>query len=141
MASSLVLIALGLLAPVPRGARGSALDLGVAALTCTLASPVAWEHHYGVLLPVYAVLFGALCRTPGSGSGLAVLGVSYALTSNYFPALNRFAGTPFNFLQSYTLAGGLLALGLLYRLRGRAGQETRTAGLAEKSPTPQTAAA
>ncbi len=122
-ASSLILIVLGLFGPVSRGARGSTLDLGTIALTCTLASPVAWEHHYGVLLPVYAVLFGTLCRLPRPGTGLAVLGVSYALTSNCFPMLNRLAATPLNFLQSCTLAGGLLALGLLYRLRGQGFQE------------------
>src|SRR5262249_47287315 len=103
-AGSLVLIALGLFAPVPRGARGSTLDMGVAVLTCTLASPVAWEHHYGVLLPVYAAHPGALSRGPG-GRGLAVLAVSYVLTSSSFLALNGLAATPLNFLQSYTLAG------------------------------------
>jgi hypothetical protein len=115
-AASLALLGLGLFGPMRRRAPGSVLDLGVAVLTCTLASPVAWEHHYGVLLPVYAVLLADLCRT-GRPAGLLALALSYALTSNFFLVLNRFAGTPFNFLQSYVLFGGLIALGLLLRRR------------------------
>jgi alpha-1,2-mannosyltransferase len=90
------------------------LDLGAAAVAGTLASPVAWEHHYGVLLPVYAVLFAGLYGK-GRRVGLLALAGSYALTSNFFVVLNTFAATPFNFLQSYVLFGGLLALGLLLR--------------------------
>ncbi len=112
--ASLVLLGLALFGPMRRRAPGSLLDLGAAALAGTLASPVAWEHHYGVLLPVYAVLFADLYGT-GRRVGLLALAGSYALTSNFFVVLNTFAATPFNFLQSYVLFGGLLALGLLLR--------------------------
>lgn len=117
LVSSATFLGLALLPSRRRSAGSSALDLGLAAMACTLASPVAWEHHYGVFLPIYAVLFGALCGRARSWLGLVPLAVSYALTANFFVALNRFADTPFNFLQSYVLAGGLLALGLAYRLR------------------------
>ena len=42
--------------------------------------------------------------------------------------LNRLAETPFNFLQSYVLFGGLLLLFRLYRLRH--GEANATAGAA-----------
>jgi hypothetical protein len=128
MAASVTLLGLALYPPRHRQARGSALDLGVAALTCTLASPVAWEHHYGVLLPVYALLFGVLYQHGGIRWGLGVLAVSYALTGNFLLVLNCFADTPFNFLQSYALVGGLLALGLAYRWRGFEPDFKRAAG-------------
>jgi hypothetical protein len=121
-ASSLALVGLALFWPAGRASRGSVLDLAVAVATCTLASPVAWEHHYGVFLPVYAVLFGALCRVRARPAAWAVLGLSYALTSNFFPGVNALAGTPFNLLQSYVLAGGLLALALLHRFRQLPGE-------------------
>jgi hypothetical protein len=38
-----------------RGRAPDALDLGVALLGATLAAPVAWEHHYGILLPIFAL--------------------------------------------------------------------------------------
>jgi hypothetical protein len=112
-ASSLAFLGLGLFGPRRREGRGSTLDFATAALAATLASPVAWEHHYGILIPLYAVLFGELCRAPRRRWGLALLGISYALTGNFFAVLNRTADTPFNFLQSYMLAGALLALALL----------------------------
>jgi hypothetical protein len=116
-ASSAALLGLALLWPVRGEARGSTLDLGVAVLSCTLASPVAWEHHYGVFLPVYAILFGALGGRRDGIMALVLLGVSYALTANFFVALTRLATPPANLLQSYALAGGLLALALAYRVR------------------------
>jgi hypothetical protein len=116
MAGSLALLALALLGPIRRPLRGSALDLGMAAVCCTLASPVAWDHHYGVFLPVYAVLFGAL-RQGGAGRGAwLALGTSFALTANLFLFTNRWAATPVNFVQSYMLFGGLLAVALLHHL-------------------------
>ncbi len=117
--SSLLLIGLALFWPVRRTSQGSVLDLGVAIVTSTVASPVAWEHHYAVLLPLYAILFATLYRTQASPGEWVVLGLSYALTSNFLPIFNRLAGTPFNCLQSYVFAGGLLALVLLYALRSR----------------------
>jgi alpha-1,2-mannosyltransferase len=117
-AGSAVLLALGLLGPLRRQGRGSALDLGVAALCCTLASPVAWEHHYGVFLPVYAVLYAALRRQGAGPVSWLALGTSFALTGNLFLFLNRWTAAPFNLLQSYAFFGGLLALGLVYRFRG-----------------------
>jgi hypothetical protein len=118
LASSLALLAVALLGPRRQG-HGSVLDLGVAAAAATLASPVAWDHHYGVLLPVYAALFGALWRTGAGRRAWVVLGASFALTANLFPFTTRTAATPLNFVQSYMLLGGLLVLGLLVRCRHR----------------------
>jgi hypothetical protein len=126
--SSLLLLGLALLWPVCGPARGSALDLGVAALACTLASPVAWDHHYGVFLPVYALLFLALPQGSRGKAARLLLAVSFFLTGNYIAAVNRLAGTPWNFLQSYMLAGGFLVLALAWRWRSIAA-EARTADL------------
>ena len=32
------------------------VDFCTMAVSCTVASPIAWEHHYGVLFPVFAVV-------------------------------------------------------------------------------------
>jgi hypothetical protein len=126
--SSVLLLALGLLWPVRREARGSALDLGVAAIACTLASPVAWEHHYGVFLPVYALLYGVAPEGSRGNAARLLLAISFFLTANYIPAVNRLAGTPWNFLQSYMLAGGFLALALACRWRAAAVEASVPAG-------------
>jgi hypothetical protein len=98
-------------------------------VSATLASPVAWTHHYAVLLPVFAAAAPATWTARSLGAArFVLLAVSYLLIANNFRALNRLAETPFNFLQSYVLFGGLLLLFHLYRLRD--GEANATAGAA-----------
>ncbi len=113
---SLALLALGLFG-LRRQGRGSALDLGLAALCGTLASPVAWEHHYGVFLPVYAALYAALLSRGAGRAAWWLLGISFALTGNRLAFLDGCPAVPFNLVQSYVFFGGLLAVGLVYRFR------------------------
>ena len=117
--SSAVLILAALFLVRHRSVRGTTLDLVIMALSITVASPIAWEHHYGVLLPIYAGLAPALLWDAGHPWNLAWLGVSYLLTSNYLEFVKTLAYTPFNPVQSYLLAGALLVLFLLYRVQGR----------------------
>jgi hypothetical protein len=82
------------------------------ALACTMASPIAWEHHYGILLPIYAV---ALVHALDSRARLVWVGVSYVLVCTFFAATNMLAATPLNVLQSTGLAGAVIVLVLLHR--------------------------
>ena len=102
-----------------REEHGRLLDLATAVLTFTMASPVAWEHHYGVLLPVFAVLAATLIGRRASVPAwvLPALGVSYLLTSNYWRLTDALAPTRLNVLQSYLLIGAAIALVCLYRTR------------------------
>ena len=100
-------------------ARGAELeDLMLAALAATAAAPIAWEHHYGIALPIFAA---ALPRTLATAGGLRVgvvlLALAYALVSHDVRALAELAGGPASPLASYILAGGLLLLVQLVRLR------------------------
>ncbi len=119
--SSAVLILAALFLVRHRSVRGTTVDLVIMALSITIASPIAWEHHYGKLLPIYAGLAPALLWDSEHRWALAWLGISYLLTSNYLEFVNALASTPFNFVQSYLLAGALLVLFLLYRVQGRRG--------------------
>jgi hypothetical protein len=98
-------------------ARGAELeDLCAAALAATMAAPIAWEHHYGIALAVFAV---ALPRTLAKGGrgGVIVLGVAYALLAHDAEALVALARGPASPLASYLLAGALLLLVQCLRLR------------------------
>jgi len=97
-----------------RGAN-TVVDLSIAALATTLTAPLAWEHHYGVLLPIYAAVtpFVMVRRPLGGWTALAV-GISYLAAANYFQFTNRFAGTWLNPLQSYLLGAALVEWGLVY---------------------------
>ena len=104
---------------------GGIVDLMIAVLTCVMASPVAWEHHYGILLPIYAALLPLALRSPRAP--VVWLASSYALTSNYFSVTKLAAGSWLNFVQSSLLFGAAMVLLCLYRLRAR--HETPAPGL------------
>jgi alpha-1,2-mannosyltransferase len=110
LASSLALLLFALLRPRLLDDRGRVVDLAIMAITCTMASPIAWEHHYGVTLPIYAVV---LVAALGDRSRLIWLGLSYVLVSTYVPATNLLAAGPLNVLQSTLFAGAIILLVLL----------------------------
>ena len=112
--AALALIAAAWLGP-RRESRGSVFDLAIISLTATAVSPVAWEHHYGILLPLFAATAGGTLRRKPLGTyTAAALMLAFVLTGQFFQPLQWFAATPFNVLQSYVLFGALLLLALWY---------------------------
>jgi hypothetical protein len=94
------------------------LDFLIFSLSITIASPLAWEHHFGIMLPMFLVAVVAAFSMRDTPVSLYVLlACSFVLCSNVFDGANVFAHTPLNFLQSYLLFGALLLLALLYRFR------------------------
>lgn len=145
--STILLILLGLLyrpgkkklgdGPVPTETR--TLEMAMMLLICTIASPVAWYHHYGILLPVFFALFiiaikpFAEVRDRLSVFVLVLLSFSYLLIANYFDYADseEFAEPPINLLQSYDLFGGLLLL-MAIILLGRVLKNTSGAAIETK---------
>jgi alpha-1,2-mannosyltransferase len=114
VAAFVLLVAVSLRRPA-QGA-GSAVDLSLAALAATLTAPVAWEHHYGILLPIYAALTPSIVvERPFGRWTAAALGGSYLVAANYVQFTNHFAGSWLNPLQSYLLAAAVVLWALLYR--------------------------
>jgi alpha-1,2-mannosyltransferase len=93
------------------GNEDRVLDFGRMAVSITIASPIAWEHHYGVLLPVFAVTLPSALE---NRNRLFLLMASYVLVSTFIPAANLLAGTLWNVSQSLLLAGALILLALLH---------------------------
>jgi alpha-1,2-mannosyltransferase len=117
LAAFAVLAAAAAILPVRRGAARTPLDLSAAIVTITMTSPIAWEHHYGALLPAYAVIVWLSRR--GISRRIAVAAAaSYFLCGEYLDFVKAFAATRANVLQSYVLAGGLILLWALYALMG-----------------------
>lgn len=124
VASSLALIALVLL--YRWRATAGPLDFGFALIGFTLASPVAYEHHFGFLPVVFLFLLLAL-RAHAAGSGAYVLlAVAFALCANFFGVTDALAATHLNFLQSHLLFGVLLLLGMLVWVTGRQDTSARS---------------
>ena len=118
--SSIALLALAFWTPRRLGFAGTPLDLALIWLTVIMASPIAWDHHYGGLLPILVVAVGIAwrARVPWAAAGLAAAAL---VTGNLWEPLIDVDEPPWNVVQSYVLAGSLLTLGLLYRIGGKAG--------------------
>jgi alpha-1,2-mannosyltransferase len=112
--ASIVLLSAALLRRGNSGDPDRAFDFCTMALSITMASPIAWEHHYGTIFPIFAVLLASVI---GNRLRLILLIVSYVLVSNYIPTTNLLAGTVLNVAQSYLLAGALILLMLLHTAR------------------------
>jgi len=100
-----------------RGTKGDPdrmFDFCTMALSITIASPIAWEHHYGTIFPIFAVLLASVI---GDRRRLLLLTVSYVLISNFIPVTNLLADTIFNVVQSYLFAAAIVVLMLLHTTR------------------------
>ncbi len=99
-----------------RGAgRGDAVDIAAAALLCTIASPIAWEHHYGVAAVGFVLALPAILASK-SRARLAALAFAYLTVGSFLPFMNAFAETPLNILQTYLFFGAVMLAVLLLRL-------------------------
>src|SRR5262249_2315646 len=114
MVTSLLILSAALFRRGHDGDPDRMFDFSTMALSVTMASPIAWEHHYGVLLPVFAVL---LANSLGNWLRLLLLAVGYVLISNFFSAANALAWSYLNLAQSYVLFGALIVLMLLHTAR------------------------
>lgn len=95
------------------------LDLQLAALAFTIASPIAWTHHYGILPLVYIAAYFRLKVLRDDNKrklGYWALAVSYLLTANYLGTSQALARAPLNLLYSYVFVGAVLLMLSLYVL-------------------------
>jgi alpha-1,2-mannosyltransferase len=110
--SSFILLAAASYYGRAKSDAGSARDFCMATLAATMASPIVWEHHYGVVFPMVAYLAGSLTRR----MDLKWLAVCFVLVGNCWSPFNVFAGTPvLNVLQSLCFFGGLALFVLFFR--------------------------
>ena len=116
--TTLIFLAIALVPALLSGQRRpDIIDFAITAICATLASPIAWEHHYGGLLPLSGVALVMLCATAPHCSALAMLIASWVLSTNFLPAVNYLSNTPLNFLQSYLFFAALILLGVFINLR------------------------
>jgi len=118
LATTALLIAAALLARRGRGRAAGGEDFLIAALVFTIASPIAWEHHYSILLPVFAATLPGVLAPGRGGWKIWALAVAFILTANIFPVVNFLAATRLNFLQSHLFFGALVLLLVLWRRWG-----------------------
>ena len=99
----------------PTGA--GTIELAIILLSITIASPIAWVHHYAILLPIFAYIAPIVFYRRRARKGIITcLIIAFVLASNKLGIANLLAATPLNFLQSYLFFAGLLTLLILYQL-------------------------
>ncbi len=111
--------------PQGRMPISSSFDMATMLLLVTMASPIAWYHHYGILWPIFVAVFVVIaCQLYLRRDLLTVVttilfSLSFMLLSNRFPVLakEQFASSPINLIQSYYLFGAFLMLAALFMLR------------------------
>lgn len=111
LASSILILGAALFRRRRENDEGRVLDFCTMVASLTIASPIAWEHHYGVLLPIFAIL---LANVLGDRARTAWLAAGYVLASNFFLAANALAPSVLNIAQSYLFAAALVVLALLH---------------------------
>jgi len=92
-------------------------DFQAAALAYTMAAPIAWEHHYGILPPIFAGLVAALMSAPESAhrnKNLLMTAGVFLLSAICITSHKYISATPLSMLHGYLFVAGLLMLGLLW---------------------------
>jgi hypothetical protein len=119
MASSLLLVMLALFFPWGKERRGGAADLACMVLVSTMASPIAWNHHYGILLPIFVWLWFSEYAWKKTGWATILLAFAYISSSNIFavPASILASTALVNFAASGLYFSSILTLVLLLRSR------------------------
>jgi alpha-1,2-mannosyltransferase len=105
-------------------------DFMLAGLAFTMASPIAWDAHYGALAPIFAALFAyalAMGDARRRRSWLIAIAACFAVTANGLGFLRPLGNTPLEPLQSYLLFAALGVLVLLWRA-SRAPKDAPAAG-------------
>jgi alpha-1,2-mannosyltransferase len=120
--SSLLILALALWPPgKSRGALGPSIDFGIVLAASAMASPVAWNHHYGIFLPIFALAVAPLERTAPLGKAtMPLLAVSYIAMSNEMLKPEIVFTNPWLGLAgSHLFYGAVIFFALLLALRAK----------------------
>jgi alpha-1,2-mannosyltransferase len=110
VAMSLAFLAIALFV---RRKRAGVAEFMAAAILFTIASPIAWTHHLGILPPVFAFLAVFLVNR-GQGVGAAVaLAAAYLMSAFFVPPVPAFAGGVASLVYALPLAGALICTAML----------------------------
>ncbi len=124
LVSTIVIIGMALIWRFRDRGGAGIVEIAIIMLGVTIASPIAWEHHYAILLPIFAVVMPmALSRRIFGKLTIAYLVVAFLLAGQRIDIVNRLAGTYYNFLQSYLFLAGIMVLVMLYAVSNRVAEE------------------
>ncbi len=97
-------------------------DFCLMGLAATMASPIAWEHHYGILFPIIVCIWLALWFGNEQQAGQwakVTFAACYLAAANYIPITNLLASSYLNVLQSYLFFASCGFFALLWVIKHR----------------------
>lgn len=93
------------------------IDFCLIILCTTIASPIAWEHHYSILFPIFVILSPYACYyNEDKKFALLLFGFGFLLASQYFEAAKYLADSRWNVLQSYLFFGAIIIVAFLFQV-------------------------
>lgn len=117
LVTSALLIIIALAFPRSTEPEYNVLALLAASLAFSMASPITWEHHYGVLPPLFALLLTFTMVGRVRALEQAMLAAGYALTATFVWSLSQPAATPLiAVLQNHILYGAVILLWVAWRV-------------------------
>ena len=116
--SSIILISSGLFWHF-KNSKPNVIELSIMMLCTTMAAPIAWEHHYSILLPIFILLSPFILFYYKNKKWKILIFVSiFIVATQYLGIVNRdnIADSYFNFLQSYLYFSALAILIFLFSI-------------------------
>ncbi|MGC1871009.1 MAG: glycosyltransferase family 87 protein [Acidobacteriaceae bacterium] len=111
--SSATMVLLALIVPMHRKVTATTADFLMYAMACTMASPIVWQHHYGVFFLVFLLWIPQALQQRKT---LLFLVPMYLLMTDTWAPLTPLMFTRWTFLISHVYFGGLaLFLYTLFR--------------------------
>lgn len=116
MVTSVFLMVLGLSWNF-RNKKPQAIELSLMILCTIMASPIAWEHHYAILLTIFLLMSPYVLKFYEDKKwSICLFAVGYLLVSQYYEFTKNFADTTMNVLQSYLFFGACIILYFLLKV-------------------------
>jgi hypothetical protein len=114
LVTSFVILVFAFFYPWGDRRKGGAADFACCVLAATMASPIAWQHHYAILLPIFAWLWFGEYSGGVATRAVFPIAIAYVLISDNILPVSAFANIPvLNILQSYLYFGAAMVLVLL----------------------------
>lgn len=102
--SSAAMVSLALVVPMLRQMTATTADFLIYAMACTMASPIVWQHHYGVFFLVFLLWIPHALQ---SRRVLAILLPIYLLMTDTWAPFTPLMFTRWSFPISHVYFGGL----------------------------------
>jgi hypothetical protein len=134
MVSTLLLLLLAMFYPWGKRRSGGAGDFACILLVSTMASPIAWNHHYAILFPIFIWLWFDDYAWRKNRWDRILIATAYFLVSNMITPLLALVNVPgWNILTSNLYFGAILVLVLLLRSQTGSSNESGRSGVGRKS--------